>query len=173
MKRFYFLLIVFVLFIISCDDIANKEKLISAPGPDDSVYAVQQGPFHFSMKLPKKMVEESMPIILFKENTGDLVIAVGENIHIKVSQQIKDLRMISNDILMTDAEFYMIEKVEQNAEEFIYKQMLPDNSFSSYHYKAMISNTDLPYFVETDESRMYTKSDIDIIRTIAQSLAPL
>jgi hypothetical protein len=173
MKRFYFLLLGFVLFIISCDEMTNKEKLLIAPGPDDSVYAVQHGPFHFSMKLPKKMVEESMPIILFKENTGDLVIALGENIHLKVSQQIKDLRMLSNDIMLSDADFYLIEKVEQNAEELVYKQMLPDNSFSSYHYKAMVSKTDLPYFIETDESRMYTKSDIDIIRAIAQSLAPL
>lgn len=173
MKPLYFLLIGFVFFAVSCDDIANKEKLVNAPGPDDSVFAVQQGPFHFSMKLPKRLVAENMPIILFKENTGDLVISLGENIHLKVSQQIKDLRVLANDLMTTDSEIYIIERVEQNGNEFVYKQVLPDNSFASYHYKAMISKTDLPYFIETDESRTYTKSEIDVIRMIAQSLAPL
>jgi hypothetical protein len=75
--------------------------------------------------------------------------------------------------MTTDSEIYIIERVEQNGTEFVYKQVLPDNSFASYHYKAMISKTDLPYYIETDESRTYTKSEIDVIRMIAQSLAPL
>ena len=48
-----------------------------------------------------------MPIILFKENTGDLVISLGENIYLKVSQQIKDLRVLANDLMTTDSEIYI------------------------------------------------------------------
>jgi hypothetical protein len=173
MKPFYFLLIGFVFFAVSCDEVARKEKLVNAPGPEDSVYAVQQGPYHFSMKLPKRLVEENIPIILFKESTGDLIISLGENIYLKVSQQIKDLQVVAEDIISSDVGIYTIEKVEQTGGEFVFKQMLPDNSFSSYHYKALVSNTDLPYFVETDDTRKYTKSDIEIIRSIAQSFAPL
>lgn len=173
MKPFYFLLIFIVSVGVSCGEISNKERIANAPGPNDSVFAVQNGPFHFSMKLPKRMVEENMPIILFKENTGDLVISVGESIHLKISQQIKDLRVLANDVMSLNSDVYTFEKVEQSGDEFIYKQSLPDSTFGSYHYKAMISNTDLPYFIETVESRSYTKADIDVIRKIAQSLAPL
>lgn len=173
MKPIYFLFFIAFCFGASCGEISEKEKQAYAPGPEDTVYAVRQGPFHFSLRLPKRLVQESMPIILFKENSGDLIISLGESIYLKVSQQIKDIKAIERELSEDATDIYEISKVEESNSELIYKQSLIDDSFGSYHYKAMISRTDLPYFVETDASKMYTLSDIEVIRKIAQSLSPL
>lgn len=157
----------------SCHNPLIQEERLGAPGPNDSIFIVQQGPYHFSMRLPKDQVTGVLPIIMFKENTGELIVSLSDQVYFKVTQQLVSMEKEEAALLNGGADIFQVDVVERDSSRLLYKTSLPDRTPVSYHFKGLIDATNLPYLVETDPVKRYNLEDVEQIMAIASTVSPL
>lgn len=171
MNKFLLTLFVFSSLVISCK---FKDKPIdNATYVDtkDSIFIVQQGPFHFSIKLPKDLVLVEIPIIAYKENTGELLISVGDQFQLVLTQEIRDLigqkeGMGADPVFKTDI-------TDEDSLGFIYHQMMNTGEHYSYHYMAMVKSTNLPYYARTSGTNQFNLQNVTMMKRAISSIQPL
>lgn len=166
---------VFALFLFSygCKDALVHSEKQDVIDPNDSIFIVQKGPYHFSMRLPKNLVNSSLPIILFKEQTGELIVSLNERISFIVTQELLSLKQEVNRMEEQGEDIFKVEIVESKESSLLYKTYLPDNTPVSYQFKSVIDDTRLPYLMRTDATKKYNLEDVNVVAKIAQSVSPL
>lgn len=173
MKLLYILGFTVILFMFGCTGPDFRSENDQELGPNDSVFIVQKGPYHFSMRLPKDVVSASMPIIMFKEQTGDLVVSLNNGLAFLVSQELVSLSEEANRMNEDGQDIFTIKILEKDAMHILYETYLPDATPVSFHLKALIEDTRLPYLVYTDPSKRYSLEQVTCIEKIAASVSPL
>ncbi len=171
MNKFLLTLFVISSLVLSCkfeDKSSDKTALVDTK---DSIFIVQQGPFHFSVKLPKDLVLVEMPILAYKENTGELWISVGHQFQLILTQEIRDLHG-QKESMSTDPVF-KTDITEEDSIGFIYHQKMNSGEHYSYHYMAMVRNTKLPYYARTSPTCQFNLQNVEMMRRAISSIQPL
>jgi hypothetical protein len=70
-------------------------------------------------------------------------------------------------------DIFTIKILEKDAMHILYETYLPDATPVSFHLKALIEDTRLPYLVYTDPSKRYSLEQVTCIEKIAASVSPL
>jgi hypothetical protein len=171
MNKFLLTLFVISSLVLSCkfeDKSSDKTALVDTK---DSIFIVQQGPFHFSVKLPKDLVLVEMPILAYKENTGELWISVGHQFQLILTQEIRDLHG-QKESMSTDPVF-KTDITEEDSIGLIYHQKMKSGEHYSYHYMAMVRNTKLPYYARTSPTCQFNLQNVEMMRRAISSIQPL
>jgi hypothetical protein len=171
MNKFLLTLLVISSLVLSCNFEDKSVDNAAFVDPKDSIFIVQQGPFHFSIKLPKDLVLVELPIIAYKENTGELLISVGDQFQLVLTQEIRDL-MGQKESMSTDPVF-KTEITDEDSLGFIYHQKMNTGEHYSYHYMAMVKNTNLPYYAHTSATSQFNLQNVEIMKRAIGSIQPL
>ena len=171
MNKFLLTLFVISSLVLSCKFEDKSNDNTAFVDPKDSIFIVQQGPYHFSIKLPKDLVLVELPIIAYKENTGELWISVGDQFQLILTQEIRDLlnqkeNMSSDPVFKTDI-------TEEDSLGFIYHQKMNSGEHYSYHYMAMVRNTKLPYYARTSATSQFNLQNVEMMKRAISSIQPL
>lgn len=173
MKLITYIVFALPLLIYGCNDSSGHADKQGSIDPNDSIFIVQKGPFHFSMCLPKDLVGASLPIILFKEQTGELVVSLNERVSFVVTQELLSLKQEVSRLKEQGEDIFKVEIVESKETSLLYKTFLPDDTPVSYQFKSVIDYTSLPYLMRTDATKKYNLEDVKVVAKIAQSVSPL
>lgn len=150
---------------------SNSERKINILSENDSLFVVQKGPFHFSMSIPKELIAQAMPMIIYQESTGKLVISVGEKFAIEGSQEIKEIERVKSELLEDNILISKIEDITNSS--ILYSQSLPQGKVFSWHYKAMKREMEMPYFFESSAMQQFTLDDVKLMQRAIESISPL
>ncbi|MFZ4785251.1 MAG: hypothetical protein ACOYLH_07210 [Flavobacteriales bacterium] len=170
MKNYFFILAILLVGFAGCLVEPDVNETCE-PDPHDSIFVVQQGPFNFSIRLPKDLVIQHIPFFHYKENTGELIVIVGRSFEVVMTQEIRDLGQLkkkweSDAVLKTEIE-------EETANGIFMQQLLPDGAHQSYHYVAMVRNTQVPYYARTSKSGQFNRDEAILMRKAICSIQPL
>lgn len=172
MKNLYILLIAVAIGVFACTDQTKLDnELEASASAKDSLFIVEKGPFHFAIRLPKDLLRDNLPMLIYKESTGKLLVSIGEGFLIEISQEIKDIASIKKTL-----EEDMVLKstiTEHNADELLYQVFLMDGSPVSWHYQCMIRQTVMPYFATTDQTKVFNLDQVKKMRQSIASIKPL
>lgn len=173
MKNLYILVLVGTLLMQACknDNSAVQVRENQIETSTDSLFLVRQGPFNFSLLLPKKDLEANLPMIVFKENSGELVVAVGTDFSFKVTQEIRTIEQIQNQL--NTSEVFKNEILESNEHSVLSHRFLSDGSHVSYHYSQMIKGPKGVYYAESDPFISFNLEQIKKLQKAIQSIHPL
>ena len=171
MNKFLLTLFVISSLVLSCKFEDKSIDNVAFVDPKDSIFIVQQGPFHFSIKLPKDLVLAELPIIAYKENTGELLISVGDQFQLVLTQEIRDLigqkkGMGADSVFKTDI-------TVEDSLGFIYHQRMNTGEHYSYHYMAMVKSTNLPYYARTSGTNQFNLQNVERMKRAISSIQPL
>lgn len=150
---------------------SNENRDVHIISETDSLFLIQKGPFHFSMSIPKNLIAQSIPMILYQESTGKLVISIGEKFFIEGSQEIKEIEKVKEELLEDQILISNIQDISKNS--LLYNQSLPEGKVFSWHYKAMKRDMELPYFFESSESHQFTLEEVKLMQKTIESISPL
>ncbi|MEZ4799447.1 MAG: hypothetical protein R2809_06660 [Flavobacteriales bacterium] len=155
----------------SSEEDPNSNKNVRIISETDSLFVVQKGPFHFSMSIPKDLIAQSIPMIIYQESTGKLVISVGDKFFIEGSQEIKEIEKIKSELLDDNVLISKVEDITKST--LLYSQSLPHGKVFSWHYKAMKREMEMPYFFESSETHQFTLEDVRLMQKAIDSISPL
>lgn len=173
MKNLIIIGILFLVVSFGCQDMKEREttSMLSGQYSSDTLFLIQKGPFHFSLKVPKDLVKQELPFIQYLESTGKLTIKIGDGFMLLVSQEIKSIseireKLMSDEILIASFE-------ESSDNHLLYKQSLPFGKDYSWHCKYLVMETQLPYFIESSSTRQFTLDQVRVMLNSIQSISPL
>lgn len=173
MKKLYFLVASVALFFQSCTNdsatvqIEDNQKEVGS----DSLFLVRQGPFNFSLLLPKKDLGSNLPMIVFKENTGELVVAIGTDFSFKVTQEIRTIEQIQNQL--NTSEVFKNEIIESNDHSVLSRRYLPDGTHVGYHYSQLIKGPKGDYYAESDPLVSFNLEQAKKLQKAMKSIHPI
>lgn len=171
MNKFLLTLFVISSLVLSCNFEDKTAETATLVDPKDSIFVVQQGPFHFSIKLPKDLVAVEMPLIAYRENTGELLISVGDQFQLILTQEIRDL-LSQKEAIGTDPVFKS-DITEEDSLGFIYHQKMNTGEHYSYHYMAMVRSTKMPYYARTAATTQFNLQNVEQMKRAINSIQPL
>lgn len=173
MKRKVLSMIVVALVLInqSCDTTpkqAEEQIQSKAQSSNDSLFKVNEGGYDFAIYLPKDLMIENTPEIIFNGATGDLHIRIGEQFWIVASQEKKDIAAIKSEI--EENMLFTSRIIEENGTSVLYQRLLPDGSAYDYSYRNVSSINGKPYFFKTSEEGEYSRESVDLMKTAITSV---
>jgi len=171
MKKFTLWMFGFALALSACQRSAQVEQAERVIGPNDSLFKVQQGPYQFSVCLPKDMMVNYSPSIQLNAATGDLEITLGERFHLIVTDHHQDHTVLRQD-LNTDA-LFTNKLVEEDNASLMYEQLLPTGESYSYQFCKNISAQGHPYFIHTSPSGEYTLEAISRMKQVVSTIGSI
>lgn len=167
MKNLILLGILFLTISFGCQEFSVKDEELEVANRsgEDSLFVVQKGPFHFSILIPKMLVQREIPIVLYQETTGKLIISAGDGFILEGSQEIKEVSDVKEKLMREDILVSTISEISKD--HILYKQSLPYGKDYSWHCKFMTAETQLPYFFESSLTHQFT---LDQVKVMLQSL---
>lgn len=173
MKKLILLLTVVSVSIFACNNSEHStgNNEIAFDSKSDSLFLVRQGPFNFSVLLPKKLIQSNLPMIIFKENTGELVVSLGTEFSFKVTQEIRSMRRIMDDLVSTDV--FKNEIIESDSLFVLAHRKLSDGTHVSYYFSRMIKGTSANYFAQSDDLVTFNLEQIRMVQKAIQSIRAL
>lgn len=172
MKNLYILLIIAITGVFACTDRTKLDNELEATvSATDSLFIVEKGPFHFAIRLPKDLLRDNLPMLIYKESTGKLMVSIGDGFLFEISQEIKDIaslkKALEDDVVLKST------ITEHSGDELLYQLFLMDGSPVSWHYQCMIRNTVMPYFAATDQTKVFNLDQVKKMRQAIASIKPL
>ncbi len=173
MKKLIILFAVAAISVLACHHAGqtSENRDISFNSSSDSLFLVTQGPFNFSVLLPKKLIQSNLPMIVFKESTGELIVSLGTEFSFKVTQEIKTMKSITSELVSTDVFEYEI--VESDSLFVLAHRRLTDGTHVSYYFSRMIKGPNSNYFAQSDDLVSFNLDQIKLVQKSIQSIHPL
>ena len=172
MKNLYILFIAFVIGAFACTDPTKLDNELEAKSSaTDSLFIVEKGPFQFAIRLPKDLLRDNLPMLIYKESTGKLVVSIGEGFLFEISQEIRDISELKK-ALETDAVLKST-FTDHSEDDLLYQVFLMDGSPVSWHYQCMIRSTEMPYFATTDQTKVFNLDQVKKMKQAIASIKPL
>ncbi len=172
MKNLNILFITVAIGVFACTNNTKLDNELEATSSaTDSLFIVEKGPFHFAIRLPKDLLKDNLPMLIYKESTGKLMVSIGEGFLFEISQEIKDLatlkKSLEEDVVLKST------ITEHSDDELLYQVFLMDGSPVSWHYQCMIRKTVMPYFASTDQTKVFNLDQVKKMRLAIASIKPL
>jgi hypothetical protein len=143
----------------------NAKALVSA---NDSLFHVSEGPYRFSLYLPKDLLINNAAELKMNSATGELHIAIGDNFHLVVFQEQKDLAALEAEL--KEDPLFTNKIVEREEDALVYQQVLPTGEAYFYHYARIADVSGTPFVVRSWSLGEYPMDGIQRMKHAAKSI---
>jgi hypothetical protein len=168
MKNYTLIALSCVLALASCQnqpEVKLPEVVLSS---NDSLFKVNEGPYNFSICLPKDMLINHDAELLINEATGDLNITIGDNFHLVVTNRLQDLTSSRAD--MNGDGLFTNKVIEQDQSSILYEQLLPTGETFSYQFCKNINGNGQAYSVQSSPVGEFTLEAVNRMKQVAATI---
>jgi hypothetical protein len=173
-KCILFLSVAFIVFAACQQQAVNHaaNSTTRALGPNDSLFRIAEGPYHFSLCLPKDMMINNTPQVQLNSATGELNIQMGERFHLVIAARQQDLAQIESDLKTDD--LFTNQIVESDHSSLMYQQVLPTGETYSYQFCKNVTTPDgTPYFVCTSPMGEFSMESVSRMKQVVNTISSL
>jgi hypothetical protein len=168
MKKFTFIAVGCALALASCQqqaEVKQDEIVLSA---NDSLFKVNEGPYNFSICLPKDMLINHDAHVQLNDATGDLNITIGENFHLVMTTKQMDLASTHAD--MNGDGLFTNKVIEKDQTTVLYEQILPTGETFSYQFCKNINGKNQAFSVQSSPVGEFTLEAINRMKQVASTI---
>lgn len=171
MKHLYFPLLIFAA-LQSCSPVSESNQADAGGKRDanDSLFVVKQGPFAFSLFLPKDLMINESPLIEYNQSSGDLHIGIGPEFELVFSAESSDMAALKASLADDGLFTNRVEKEENGC--LVYQQFLPNGEPYYFHMAASANVGGENYVVRSSSMGEYTQGQIHRMVRAFESLKP-
>jgi hypothetical protein len=168
MKNFTLIALGCALALASCQQQAEVKQEEIMLSTNDSLFKVNEGPYDFSICLPKDMLINNDAQVQLNDATGDLNISIGENFHLVITNKQMDLASghadLNGDGLFTN------KVIEKDQTTVLYEQILPTGETFSYQFCKNINGRDKAFSVQSSPVGEFTLEAINRMKQVASTI---
>lgn len=157
--------------IAGCRNATPTEQVQRTLGPNDSLFHINEGPFKFSICLPKDMMINHTPVVGMNSSTGELNIRLGDNFHLVFMPKSKDIDHVIASIATDD--LFANKVVERDGKSILYQQVLPTGETYSYQYCGNVSPMGTDYFVQSSPLGEFSMESVRRMQQVVSSIGSL
>jgi len=136
--------------------------------PNDSLFNVNEGPYRFSIYLPKDLMINDKPAVAMNSATGELHISIGTGFHLVFTQEKKELTQVEAEL--ADDPLFTNKITERKEDGFVYQQVLPTGEAYYFHYAQISKVGETDYFVRSSPLGEYPMESIQRMKMSASSI---
>lgn len=140
-------------------------------GPNDSLFRINEGPYKFSLFLPKDIMINHRPEVKMSDATGELHVRMGEHFHLVFHPKDQDLKQVVSDLATDD--LFTNKVIEDNGVSLVYQQVLPTGETFGYHYCVNVQPAGAGYFVQTSPMGEFSIESISRMKQVVASISAL
>lgn len=156
--RSYLCVILISILAVSCaDQTPPLETTAHEGGPNDSLFHVAEGPFHFAIVLPKDMMIVNDSEIRLLPANGELCISIGPSFRLTAIEQVSDLKTLLEST--SDEGIFTNKIVAEDERTILYQQFLPGGEEWFYQVIGTASLGEASYTFRSDPMGEYTLED--------------
>jgi hypothetical protein len=155
----------------ACRQSTPVEQVERTLGPNDSLFHINEGPFKFSICLPKDMMINHTPQVGMNHNTGELNIQLGEHFHLVFMARSKNIDNVIAGIANDD--LFANKVVEHDGKSILYQQVLPTGETYSYQYCGNVNPMGSEYFVQTSPVGEFSMESVRRMQQVVSSIGSL
>lgn len=168
-KKLTYLIAGTAMIIAACQQHAPVEMSTRELGPNDSLFKVNEGPYNFSICLPKDMMINNTPQLRMNEATGELNIQLGDKFHLVIAARQQDLGQLEHDLQGDD--LFTNKIVEEDGSSLMYQQILPTGETFSYQFcKNVTTPNGTPYFICTSPMGEFSMESISRMKQVVSTI---
>jgi hypothetical protein len=156
--RSYLCVILISVLAVSCTDQTHPLEVTAREGgPNDSLFHVADGPFHFAIFLPKDMMIVNDAEIRFVPAKGELEIGITNSFRLTVIEQESDLKSLLDST--EDEGIFTNKVVDEDERTIVYQQILPGGKEWFYQVIGKATPGEASYTFRSDPMGEYTLED--------------
>lgn len=133
---------------------SNQSSASAADSSNDSLFMVTEGPFAFSILLPKDLMISDSTLLRFMPSTGEMVIQIGEGFRLLVREESSSLQQLLEESASSGV--FTNQPVEQDDQVVIYQQFLPTGEAWYYQVAGVVRHESKAYSVRSDPMGEFT-----------------
>ncbi|MCC6599226.1 MAG: hypothetical protein IT223_00965 [Crocinitomicaceae bacterium] len=136
--------------------------------PNDSLINVDQGPFRFSIGLPKDLMIGAPAAIVFNSATGELDIKIGDTFHIVLNQEEKKMNAVLKEL--SSDNLFENKILEQTESMVVYQQVLPTGEPYSFNFSAILQAGGKWYYIKSWAIGEFTLEQINRMKQAVETI---
>jgi len=157
MRRYLCVILISVLAVSCTEQNHPLEVTVHEGGPNDSLFHVADGPFHFAILLPKDMMIVNDAEIRFVPAKGELGIGIGSSFRLMVIEHESDLKSLLDSA--EDQSIFTNKIVAEDECTIVYQQILPGSEEWFYQVIGKATLGEASYTFRSDPMGEYTLED--------------
>ncbi len=126
--------------------------------PNDSLFIVNEGGYHFAIALPKDLMINDAPRIEHQSSSGELHIKIGDDFWLVATEGQANLETIKTEL--GEDMLFTFKVVEEDQSSLVYQRFLPDGTEYDYSFRSLSQVGSKHYVFKACDEGEFTKEEV-------------
>lgn len=126
--------------------------------PNDSIFTVNEGGYHFTIALPKDLMINNAPRIEHQSSSGELHIKIGDDFWLVAAEGKANLETIKSEL--GEDMLFTFKVVEEDKNTLVYQRFLPDGTEYDYSFRSLSQVGSNYYVFKACDEGEFTKEEV-------------
>lgn len=147
---------------------ATSEVSPTNISPNDSLFVVNEGGYHFAIALPKDLMINDAPRIEHQSGSGELHIKIGTDFWLVATEDQTNLDGMKSEL--GEDMLFTFKVVEEDKSSMVFQRFLPDGTEYDYSFRGISQVGDKHYVFKACDEGEFTKEEITKMKHSAVSV---